>query len=415
MGMQSVLKQGKALSKMKKTDNNEMDLVLRGLAKGRRDDSSLDIGSSFRDGKQEGSAHLDADELNSFAEGLVPDLARLKYVEHLADCSNCRRLVVNLTQASGNLSASHVADKQSGPGFWQRLTAILSPQVLRYAAPTLVLTAVIAIGLLAWRQQRNQDFVAQHTQTETPQTNSAQPSSPLEPTNTSSRETASAPQATVESKSRTDSATGNSNPRPVQGEGAKTQGDSGMLARAPISTDGVPAPPPAALEPGASRTQPFFSPEPKPGTYASAQTVLTDKKNEAKEEQPADRLAQQRERDDASFKRSNEYEVRNAPKVGDVSGPRRAEAPMSASRAPLKSKKDSDSDEMRNISGKQFRRQGNVWIDSNYESSRATINVNRGSEQFRALVADEPGIGTIANRLGGEVIVVWKGKAYRIR
>ncbi len=402
---------------MKKTDNNQMDLVLRGLAKGRRDDSSLDIGSSFRDGKQESSTHLDADELNSFAEGLVPELARVRYVEHLADCSNCRRLVVSLTQASGNLSTSPVADKQTGPGFWQRMSAFLSPQVLRYAAPALVLTAVISIGLLAWRQQRNQDFVVQHTQSETRETNSAQPPIALETTNASSRETPPAPQVTVESKSRTDSAaTGNNNPQPVQGEVAKTLPDSGMLAGAPISTDAVPAPPPVAVEPGASRTQPFFSPEPKPGTYESAQTVLSDKKNEAsKEEQPADRLAQQRERDDASFKRGNEYEVRNAPKVGAVSGPRRAEAPMSASRAPAKGKKDSDSDEMRSVSGKQFRRQGNVWIDSNYESSRATINVTRGSEQFRALVADEPGIGAIANRLGGEVIVVWKGKAYRIR
>ena len=39
----------------------------------------------------------------------------------------------------------------------------------------------------------------------------------------------------------------------------------------------------------------------------------------------------------------------------------------------------------------------------------------RGSEQFRALIADEPVIGTIAKQLDGEVIVVWKGHAYRIR
>jgi hypothetical protein len=41
--------------------------------------------------------------------------------------------------------------------------------------------------------------------------------------------------------------------------------------------------------------------------------------------------------------------------------------------------------------------------------------VTRGSEQYRALVADEPGIKTIADQLGGEVIVVWKGRAYKIR
>ena len=81
-----------------------------------------------------------------------------------------------------------------------------------------------------------------------------------------------------------------------------------------------------------------------------------------------------------------------------------------------KSKKDSDDEaETRTISGKRFRRQGNSWIDTAYDSSRGTTNVSRGSEQFRALVADEPGIRTIAEKLNGVVIVVWNGKAYRIQ
>jgi hypothetical protein len=43
------------------------------------------------------------------------------------------------------------------------------------------------------------------------------------------------------------------------------------------------------------------------------------------------------------------------------------------------------------------------------------MSVVRGSEQYRVLVADEPSLRTIAERLAGEVIVVWKGRAYRIR
>ena len=69
---------------------------------------------------------------------------------------------------------------------------------------------------------------------------------------------------------------------------------------------------------------------------------------------------------------------------------------------------------MRRVGGRQFRRQGGVWVDTAYNSSRQTTSVARGSEQYRALVADEPGIRTIADQLGGEVIVVWKGRAYRI-
>jgi len=56
-----------------------------------------------------------------------------------------------------------------------------------------------------------------------------------------------------------------------------------------------------------------------------------------------------------------------------------------------------------------------VWIDMAYNTSTPTTNINRGSEQYRALIGDEPGLKTIAEQLSGEVIVVWKGKAYRIR
>jgi hypothetical protein len=163
----------------------------------------------------------------------------------------------------------------------------------------------------------------------------------------------------------------------------------------------------------------LYSPETKTGAAPGAGgVVLNDaKKPEAsKQERPSGRLAEQRESDESTFKRGKEGEDQAAaPGIAATSGPRRAEARMSAARPASKAKQDSDNDETRSVSGKRFRRQGNIWVDSNYESSRTTINVSRGSEQFRALVADEPGIRTIANQLAGEVIVVWKGKAYRIR
>ena len=67
------------------------------------------------------------------------------------------------------------------------------------------------------------------------------------------------------------------------------------------------------------------------------------------------------------------------------------------------------------MAGRRFRRQGNTWIDVDYDPGRSVMTVARGSEQYRVLVADEPAIRTIAERLAGEVIVVWKGRAYRIR
>jgi len=76
---------------------------------------------------------------------------------------------------------------------------------------------------------------------------------------------------------------------------------------------------------------------------------------------------------------------------------------------------DKDEPETKSVAGHRFRREGSAWIDINYKSSQATVNVARGSEQYRALVADEPGIRTIADQLSGEVIIVWKGRAYRIK
>ncbi len=68
--------------------------------------------------------------------------------------------------------------------------------------------------------------------------------------------------------------------------------------------------------------------------------------------------------------------------------------------------------ETRSAGGHKFRRQGNAWVDSKFKSSMSITNVARGSEAFRAL---DPAVRSMAEQLGGEVIVVSKGKAYRIR
>jgi hypothetical protein len=76
--------------------------------------------------------------------------------------------------------------------------------------------------------------------------------------------------------------------------------------------------------------------------------------------------------------------------------------------------KDGAVEETRSVNGRQFRKSGDVWIDTAY-SSQQIVNVRRGSEQYRALVADEPEIRSFAEQIDGEFIVVWKSRAYRIR
>ena len=69
----------------------------------------------------------------------------------------------------------------------------------------------------------------------------------------------------------------------------------------------------------------------------------------------------------------------------------------------------------RSVAGRRFQKKGGVWIDAAYDSSKDSVTLTRGSEQYRALVADEPAIKMIADELDGEILVVWKGHTYRIR
>ena len=76
-----------------------------------------------------------------------------------------------------------------------------------------------------------------------------------------------------------------------------------------------------------------------------------------------------------------------------------------------KDKVSDDRAETRSVAGHSFKRRGSVWIDVLYDSDRPTVNVSRGSDHYRSLVGDEPGLRTIAEQLSGEIIVVWKGRA----
>ncbi|MDQ1559111.1 MAG: hypothetical protein QOD32_2171 [Pyrinomonadaceae bacterium] len=71
--------------------------------------------------------------------------------------------------------------------------------------------------------------------------------------------------------------------------------------------------------------------------------------------------------------------------------------------------------ETRSVAGRKFTRQGGAWVDAAYRAGQSYTVVRRNSEQFRALVADEPQLRRVADALGGEVTVVWKGRAYRFR
>ncbi len=116
-----------------------------------------------------GIEHLDADELNSFAERSLPAAARSRYVSHLADCDDCRRLVSQLAISAGAIAKAEAAGapKTAHISWLEKLGAFFRPPALRYAAFATVVVAAVSFAFLVMRQtqqNRESNLVAQNEQ-----------------------------------------------------------------------------------------------------------------------------------------------------------------------------------------------------------------------------------------------------------
>src|SRR5687768_9908251 len=149
---------------MKHETNNEMDLLLRRLS--RRPDASMSDAD-----------HLDADELSSYAENALPEAARARYTEHLSECSNCRKMVVQLSSAAGVVVAPERVVAAAPSGLKQFLASLFTPMVLRYAVPALGLAVIALIGLTVFRKDPPVD-VAQRASAPAPASEQVQTPSP---------------------------------------------------------------------------------------------------------------------------------------------------------------------------------------------------------------------------------------------
>lgn len=396
---------------MKTTDKNEMDLLLRALG---RDASARSAGASAAQSQHEIGAHLDADELNCYAEGIVSSAERARYNKHLADCDSCRRIVVGLVPAAGVNRRYDSLEQKRGWNLREKLTALFAPSVLRYAVPALALTAIIAIAIVALRQRPNTEFVAQN-QTQTVPAGSStgesqQPTSNNGPQSAVPPAQKEQPLANAKEKNLSQKSDVVQPPAAAPGTSARTErAANGFVQRGQSA--------------GVAQSQPTFAPEPSeaPAPPPPPRTALDDasKIGEARNAQ-TEAESQKRSRDDNYSRGREENEV--ARPTSAKGGPSRNNSQnvggLSSvmSRSANKDEKGAgNAVETRRVSGRLFHRQGNAWVDADYASGRATVNVSRGSEQFRSLTADEPALRSIAEQLGGEVIVVWKGTAYRIR
>lgn len=399
---------------MKQAKNNAVDLLLRSLARG-LDKSSSQSGSARGDGNDSFSDHLDADELNSYVEGVVPAAARARYTEHLVDCAVCRGIVVGLTQASGAATHYEASELKSGLGFFEKLGALFSPAVLRFAIPALVLTAAIGISFLALRQPRRPELVARNEPVDATTSVAPPKQTDLAPRQ-SSNQTPPATQKGDNLPANTDSSKEDSP------KNEKTAGDAGtgIVADQRAASEAAKDADKAGAVAGLSEVRPSYAPEPKAAAPPPAKAASSDVGAFGlAKEQPVNREERERQRDDITRSQPSDEHGPNrsaVPRTGGLAT-QRTEVVTARRAGPSSSDKKNKGAEVesRSVSGRRFIREGDAWVDTAYESPRATVKVVRGSEQFRALVADEPGLGTIAQQLDGVIIVVWKNRAYRIQ
>src|SRR6266852_741986 len=126
--------------------------------------------------------HLDADELNAFAEGAAPATARSRYVSHLAECRDCRRLATQLSiTARATANAGAGAIETAGGSLWQKLTSFFASPMLRYAAFAAVLVVAVGVTFLALRRQGNSTLVARNEQTAEKEVSAVKPGEPSAP------------------------------------------------------------------------------------------------------------------------------------------------------------------------------------------------------------------------------------------
>jgi hypothetical protein len=389
-------------------------------------------------------AHLDADEMNAYAEDALPESARSRYFAHLADCDSCRKLVTDLTLAASRAEEgkARVASLDiKPPTSWRAwLAALFSPPVLRYGVPALALFAVIIVAIVATRTQRRESSVAQNKDEAGYSTRSIPTDSTAATSNTTATGTAGshsnsnvAPLAADQSQAQPGVAA--TPPPPANPEVFKDSApvvSPDTVAKSVATPSGNTSDSSGEFRTTGKREQRETAdappPAPQPTDLSMSATTEADKQNEQKKAKNAGRddadeisvdgrtsggvVNQPRPKEDrpnlgatSTSARAARNEPRGRPATASKSGP-------PSDNKVAEERRQERSAETQSVGGRHFRRQGNTWIDTAYRSS-SVVNVARGSEQYRALVADEPALRRIAEHFGGEVIVVWRSRAYR--
>jgi hypothetical protein len=389
--------------------DKEMDALLRKAA-GR----GVLVGDKPKD-------HLDADTVAAFAENALPAKSRTIYTQHLAECDPCRVSLANLISMNAAAEPAIAAVAAPVPAVsipWYR-KLFLAPN-LAYVMGGLVLVFGGLFGLIVLQRSYSGDTAMLSKAEEAPATQNAP--------------------ARAEGANSLYSSNANSNAASnVSGEIPRSVGVADQpMTESNTAATAAPAPPPAISTDNAAAAAP-----------AKDQPVdLLDKDKSAAAGQPVAKEAPKREEDEkardlklaateqeARKQNANEVNIfRNSqqnqmtpgagnktvgPSRNDVQRDNRAYDNRPSDDLLQRSKKadkpaamaEGFANSKRSVGGKTFELKQGAWYDTAYANQK-TKNVRRASDDYRKL---DGGLRSIADTLGGTVVIVWNGKAYRIQ
>lgn len=407
---------------MNREPNKEIDILLRKLSGKQNGNIAAAEGNSSASSHE----HLDADELNAYAENELPASLRSRYTEHLADCSSCRKLVTQLSLSSTITTAQPRVEESSSSSLKTFLAGLFSPLVIRYAVPAMAMILVVALAWIFVRRQPVNEEVAHNTESQ-PQGEVSQlnrPAAAVPNESSSPAAVINEPRSTAPT-AEPKSAPARSEVTPSEEKSAETgAGNKAFEDRKPderkegedaAKNVAAAAPPVTVKAPSAGAVE---TAQPKPVRDVQQNEPEVKKKTESE-------IANVQTQNQTQNRRANEQQRSgpSEPKAVQrgLAGGQRNETKQELARQRAKTVEEDkdtardDEAEVRTVAGHKFTKRGRVWIDSLYNSGSATTVVSRDSEQYRSLMGDEPGLRTIAEQLSGEIIVVWKGRPYRIK
>ena len=364
------------------------------------------------------AAHLDPDELAAFAENALPDRTRQMYMTHLADCDGCRKMLSGFVsiapeQAVAAAASAPTAATRSGSVSWYR--SFFKSRNLGYAMGAMVVLFSGIIGLLVY-QNKTADRASQVSQVRDSRPAAVPETSEVSPqfsTNSSSIANSNASSASpVENLKQTGVSVGSANVAAAPANEEKAQ-----------PADKVTSADVAVSEPKLASAPTVGAPQPPPAKVAELPTAgrnVADLKAENKVETERDKKKDEPvSLMDSSVAQNNDQRTQremapNAKSAPRTNGPRQVQSQTQINQNQIQTLPQGGASVMsslRTAGGKNFELRDGIWYDTAY-SGQGKKDVKRGTEKFLRLDA---GLRSIADQIGGIVVIVWNGQAYKIK